>query len=126
VNDPWGEPDLISGATLNTKGMGLSFSRLNYRFAGLRLREALDGGADRRRCLPLCTGQGVGGGGGWGAVKTSWEPPRSQRSEAGTELVSALLARQLNVGHIHIHPLGAKGLLASDAPGAPNGPLVMG
>lgn len=22
VNDPWGEPDLISGATLNTKGMG--------------------------------------------------------------------------------------------------------
>ncbi|QNI79200.1 hypothetical protein SynRS9909_01212 [Synechococcus sp. RS9909] len=64
VNDPWGEPDLIHGTTLNVKGMGLRFSRLNYRFAGLRLREALDGGADRRRCLWLCPGQGLGGGGG--------------------------------------------------------------
>ncbi|MCS5691751.1 lysozyme [Cyanobium sp. FGCU-6] len=64
VNDPWGEPDLIHGTTLNPKGMGLSFSRLNYRYAGLRLRQALDGGAHWRRCLPLCAGQGVGGGGG--------------------------------------------------------------
>jgi len=30
VNDPWGEPDLIHGTTINTKGMGLSFSRLNF------------------------------------------------------------------------------------------------
>ncbi|MEB3317948.1 MAG: hypothetical protein VKO39_07405 [Cyanobacteriota bacterium] len=30
VNDPWGEPDLISGATLNANGMGLRFSRLNF------------------------------------------------------------------------------------------------
>jgi GH24 family phage-related lysozyme (muramidase) len=30
VNDPWGEPDLISGATLNANGMGLHFSRLNF------------------------------------------------------------------------------------------------
>jgi hypothetical protein len=43
TNDPWGEPDLIHAATLNAKGMGLRFSRLNYRFAGLRLRQALDG-----------------------------------------------------------------------------------
>ena len=64
VNDPWGEPDLIHGTTLNAKGMGLRFSRLNYRFAGLRLRQALDGGADRRRCLSLCTRQGLGRGGG--------------------------------------------------------------
>jgi hypothetical protein len=54
VNDPWGEPDLIGGTTLNPNGMGLRFSRLNYRCAGLRLRQALDGGADRWRCLPLC------------------------------------------------------------------------
>jgi hypothetical protein len=27
VNDPWGEPDLVSGATLNPNGMGLRFSR---------------------------------------------------------------------------------------------------
>jgi GH24 family phage-related lysozyme (muramidase) len=30
VNDPWGEPDLIGGTTLNAKGMGLRFSRLNF------------------------------------------------------------------------------------------------
>ena len=47
VNDPWGEPDLLSGATLNANGMGLRFSRQNYRCAGLRLRQALDGGAHR-------------------------------------------------------------------------------
>ncbi|MFN9622033.1 MAG: hypothetical protein ACK587_04235 [Cyanobacteriota bacterium] len=64
VNDPWGEPDLIHGTTFNANGMGLRFSRLNYRCAGLRLRQALDGGADRRRCLPPCPGQGLGGGGG--------------------------------------------------------------
>jgi hypothetical protein len=63
VNDPWGEPDLIHGTTLNANGMGLHFSRLNYRFAGLRLRQALDGGAHRRRRLPLCPRQGLGGGG---------------------------------------------------------------
>ena len=27
VNDPWGEPDLLSGDTLNANGMGLQFSR---------------------------------------------------------------------------------------------------
>ena len=30
VNDPWGEPDLVHGTTLNAKGMGLRFSRLNF------------------------------------------------------------------------------------------------
>ena len=30
VNDPWGEPDLLSGATLNAHGMGLRFSRRNF------------------------------------------------------------------------------------------------
>jgi hypothetical protein len=30
VNDPWGEPDLVSGATLNANGMGLCFSRQNF------------------------------------------------------------------------------------------------
>jgi GH24 family phage-related lysozyme (muramidase) len=30
VNDPWGEPDLIAGTTLNANGMGLTFSRLNF------------------------------------------------------------------------------------------------
>ena len=65
VNDPWGEPDLLSGATINANGMGLRFSRQNYRCAGLQLRQALDGGAYRWRCLPPCAGEGVGGGGGW-------------------------------------------------------------
>ncbi|NQW40136.1 MAG: glycoside hydrolase family protein [Cyanobacteria bacterium] len=45
VNDPWGEPDLISGATLNTKGIGLSFSRHNF---GKRwMVEPIGGGAYR-------------------------------------------------------------------------------
>ena len=30
VNDPWGEPDLIHGTTLNANGMGLRFSRQNF------------------------------------------------------------------------------------------------
>lgn len=30
VNDPWGEPDLIHGNTLNANGMGLRFSRQNF------------------------------------------------------------------------------------------------
>jgi GH24 family phage-related lysozyme (muramidase) len=30
VNDPWGEPDLIHGTTINANGMGLRFSRLNF------------------------------------------------------------------------------------------------
>ena len=30
VNDPWGEPDLIGGTTLNASGMGLRFSRANF------------------------------------------------------------------------------------------------
>jgi hypothetical protein len=63
VNDPLGEPDLITGATLNSRVMALRFSRLNYRYAGRRLRQALDGGANQRRCLPLWTGQGVGNSG---------------------------------------------------------------
>jgi hypothetical protein len=53
VNDPWGEPDLLSGTTLNANGMGLRFSRQNDRCAGLRLRAALDGGAQRGWGLPL-------------------------------------------------------------------------
>ncbi len=45
VNDPWGEPDLIHGTTLNAKGMGLSFSRLNF---GKRwMVEPIGGGAYR-------------------------------------------------------------------------------
>ncbi len=52
VNDPWGEPDLIHGTTLNAKGMGLRFSRQNYRCAGLRLRQALDWTAHRQRLRP--------------------------------------------------------------------------
>ena len=45
VNDPWGEPDLISGATLNSRGMGLWFSRLNF---GKRwMVERIGGGASR-------------------------------------------------------------------------------
>jgi hypothetical protein len=70
VNDPWGEPDLVSGATLNPNGKGLRFSRQNDRCAGLRLRQALDGGVDRRQCLPLCPGQGLGGGGGSSSLRT--------------------------------------------------------
>jgi hypothetical protein len=70
VNDPWGEPDLVSGATLNPNGKGLRFSRQNDRCAGLRLRQALHGGADRRQCLPLCPGQGLGGGGGSSGLRT--------------------------------------------------------
>jgi GH24 family phage-related lysozyme (muramidase) len=30
VNDPWGEPDLIHGTTLNANGMGLRFTRQNF------------------------------------------------------------------------------------------------
>jgi hypothetical protein len=70
VNDPWGEPDLLSGATLNPNGKGLRFSRQNDRCAGLRLRQALDGGAHRRQCLPLCPGQGLDGGGGSSGLRT--------------------------------------------------------
>jgi GH24 family phage-related lysozyme (muramidase) len=45
VNDPWGEPDLIHGTTLNAKGMGLRFSRLNF---GRRwMVEPIGGGAYR-------------------------------------------------------------------------------
>jgi GH24 family phage-related lysozyme (muramidase) len=45
VNDPWGEPDLIHGTTLNAKGMGLQFSRLNF---GKRwMVEPIGGGAYR-------------------------------------------------------------------------------
>ncbi|MCS5691018.1 glycoside hydrolase family protein [Cyanobium sp. FGCU-6] len=45
VNDPWGESDLIHGTTLNAKGMGLSFSRLNF---GKRwMVEPIGGGAYR-------------------------------------------------------------------------------
>ncbi|MFN9659258.1 MAG: glycoside hydrolase family protein [Cyanobacteriota bacterium] len=45
VNDPWGEPDLVHGTTLNAKGMGLRFSRLNF---GKRwMVEPIGGGAFR-------------------------------------------------------------------------------
>ena len=30
VNEPWGEPDLLSGATPNANGMGLRFSQRNF------------------------------------------------------------------------------------------------
>jgi hypothetical protein len=30
VNDPWGQPELLSGATFNANGMGLQFSRQNF------------------------------------------------------------------------------------------------
>ncbi len=30
VNDPWGEPDLLSGSTLNANGMGVQLSRQNF------------------------------------------------------------------------------------------------
>ena len=70
VNDPRGQPVLLSGATLNANGMGLRFSRQNYRCAGRRLRQALDGGTHRRWGLPPCAWQGVGGGGGgWGWLR---------------------------------------------------------
>ncbi|MFZ9754185.1 MAG: C39 family peptidase [Cyanobium sp.] len=83
VNDPWGEPDLIGGTTLNPNGMGLRFSRLNYRSAGLRLRQALDGGADRWRCLPLCARQGLGGGGGQHPLRRSLRTAFSAAVGAG-------------------------------------------
>jgi len=45
VNDPWGEPDLIHGTTLNANGMGLRFSRQNF---GKRwMVEPIGGGAYR-------------------------------------------------------------------------------
>jgi GH24 family phage-related lysozyme (muramidase) len=45
VNDPWGEPDLIHGTTLNANGMGLRFGRLNF---GKRwMVEPIGGGAYR-------------------------------------------------------------------------------
>jgi GH24 family phage-related lysozyme (muramidase) len=45
VNDPWGEPDLIGGTTLNANGMGLRFSRQNF---GKRwMVEPIGGGAYR-------------------------------------------------------------------------------
>jgi GH24 family phage-related lysozyme (muramidase) len=45
VNDPWGEPDLVHGTTLNANGMGLRFSRLNF---GKRwMVEPIGGGAYR-------------------------------------------------------------------------------
>jgi hypothetical protein len=47
VNDPWGEPDLISGTTLNANGMGLRFSRLNF---GKRwMVESIGGGQHQLR-----------------------------------------------------------------------------
>jgi hypothetical protein len=45
VHDPWGEPDLVSGATLSANGMGLRFSRRNF---GRRwMVEPIGGGAYR-------------------------------------------------------------------------------
>ncbi len=45
VNDPWGEPDLIHGTTINPNGMGLHFSRLN--FSKRWMMEPIGGGAYR-------------------------------------------------------------------------------
>jgi hypothetical protein len=83
VNDPWGDPDLIHGTTLNANGMGLRFSRLNYRCAGLRLRQALDGGAHRWRCLPLCPRHRLGGGGGQHPLRRSLRGAFSAAAVAG-------------------------------------------
>jgi hypothetical protein len=45
VNDPWGEPDMLSGATLNANGKGLRFSQRNF---GRRwIVEPIGGGAYR-------------------------------------------------------------------------------
>ena len=45
VNDPLGEPDLVSGRTLNTRGAGLTFSKKNF---GARwMVEPIGGGAYR-------------------------------------------------------------------------------
>ena len=45
VNDPWREPDLLSGATPNANGMGLRFSQRNF---GRRwMVEPIGGGASR-------------------------------------------------------------------------------
>jgi hypothetical protein len=43
ANDPWGEPDLLSGATLNANGMGLRISRQN--FSKRWMVEPIGGGA---------------------------------------------------------------------------------
>jgi hypothetical protein len=81
VNDPWGQPVLLSGATLNANGMGLRFSRQNYRCAGRRLRQALDGGTHRRWGLPLSAWQGVGGGGGCHHLRAGNSGPISSHLE---------------------------------------------
>jgi len=47
-NDPWGELDLLSGATLNANGMGLRFSRQNF---GKRWMVELIGGGAYRHSL---------------------------------------------------------------------------
>ena len=59
VNDPWGEPGLLSGATLNANGMGVQFSRQNFRRRWMV--EPIGGGFYAR--------QGVGGGGGRGGIE---------------------------------------------------------
>ena len=57
VNDLWGEPDLIHVTTLNANGIGAVIQPPE-------LGQVLDGGAHRWRCLLLCAGQELGGGGG--------------------------------------------------------------
>ncbi len=68
VNDPWGSRTYSVGPPSTPTAWG-SASPGRRTTARLRLRQALDGGADRRECLPLCPGQGMGGGGGWGGVR---------------------------------------------------------
>ncbi|MCX5967677.1 MAG: C39 family peptidase [Cyanobacteria bacterium] len=64
VNDPWGEPDLIHGTTLNANGMGLRFSRLNF---GKRwMVEPIGGGAYR-----------YAPGKGWAVLAQGCGPDRS-------------------------------------------------
>jgi hypothetical protein len=63
VHDPWGEPDLVSGATLNANGMGLRFSRRNF---GRRwMVEPIGGGAYRyapgKGWAVVVDGVGLGG-----------------------------------------------------------------
>ncbi len=49
VHDPFGEADLVSGATIGGTARFRRYGRRNYRCAGLRLRPALDGGGRGQR-----------------------------------------------------------------------------
>jgi hypothetical protein len=71
VHDPFGEADLVSGATLGGTARFWSYSRRNYRCAGLRLRRALDGGGRGQRL----------GGDRQGVISAQWPGTGAPRSE---------------------------------------------